>query len=200
LTTKENLMTTMTETELTMYEGVSDSIARAIAKATPAQLAAPSPCVGWSSRDVLNHMIGGADLFAACARGEQQPFPDWSDMPDWVGQDPSASYRRAAAGVLTAFSAPRVLEGTVPMPWGDTPAPFALNLIMADHATHAWDLTRATGLTIEIPAATAETALATTQVSVSPEFRAAGLYADEQPVPEGASTLDRLAAFSGRSL
>jgi uncharacterized protein (TIGR03086 family) len=191
---------TTTAAELTMYEGVSDSIARAIAEATAAQLAAPSPCVGWSARDVLNHMIGGADLFAACATGEQQPFPDWSDMPDWVGDDPAASYRRAAAGVLGAFSAPGVLDRTVPMPWGDTPAPFALNLIMADHATHSWDLARATGLTIEIQAATAETALATTQASVSPEFRAAGLYAAEQPAPEGASTIDRLAAFSGRAL
>jgi uncharacterized protein (TIGR03086 family) len=191
---------TTTAAELTMYEGVSDSIARAIAEATSAQLAASSPCVGWSARDVLNHMIGGADLFAACAAGEQQPFPDWSDMPDWVGNDPAASYRRAAAGVLGAFSAPGVLDRTVPMPWGDTPAPFALNLIMADHATHSWDLARATGLTIEIQAATAETALATTQASVSPEFRAAGLYAAEQPAPEGASTIDRLAAFSGRAL
>ena len=193
-------MTATTATELTMFEGISDSIARAIAEATTSQLAAPSPCVGWSARDVLNHMIGGADLFAASAGGEQQPFPDWSDMPDWVGNDPAASYRRAAAGIFAAFSAPGVLEGTVPMPWGDTPAPFALNLIMADHATHSWDLARAAGLTIEIPAVAAETALATTQASVSPEFRAAGLYAAEQPAPEGASTLDRLAAFSGRSL
>ncbi len=193
-------MTATTATELTMFEGVSDSVARAIAEATAAQLAAPSPCVGWRARDVLNHMIGGADLFAACAHGEQQPFPDWSDMPDWVGNDPAASYRRATAGVLAAFSASGVLEGTVPMPWGDTPAPFALKLIMADHATHAWDLTQATRLTIEIETTTAETALATTQASVTPEFRAAGLYAAEQPAPEGASTLDRLAAFSGRSL
>ncbi len=191
---------TTTATELTMFEGVSASIARAIDKATPSQLAAPSPCVGWSARDVLNHMIGGADLFAACARGEQQSMPDWSDMPDWVGNDPAASYRHATAGVVSAFSAPGVLAGTVPMPWGDTPAPFALNLIMADHATHAWDLTRATGLTIEIQVAAADSALATSQASVSPEFRAAGLYAAEQPAPEGASTLDRLAAFSGRSL
>ena len=71
---------------------------------------------------------------------------------------------------------------------------------MADHATHAWDLTRATGLTIEIQADAADAALATSQASVSPEFRASGLYAAEQPASEGASTLDRLAAFSGRSL
>ena|GEM_PF-5809664 len=74
------------------------------------------------------------------------------------------------------------------------------SLIMADHATLAWDLSRATGITIEIRPAAAETALVTTQASVSPEFRAAGLYAAEQPAPEGASTRDRLAAFSGRSL
>lgn len=191
---------TATATEVTLFESVSDSIAAAVSAATADQLDAPSPCAGWSARDVLNHMIGGADLFAACARGEPQPFPDWSDMPDWVGNDPAASYRRAAAGVLAAFSALGVLEGTVAMPWGDTPAPFALNLIMADHATHSWDLARATGLSIEIPAATAEVALATSQASVSPEFRAAGLYAAEQPAPQGASTLDRLAAFSGRSL
>ena len=82
---------TTTATELTMFEGVSDSIEGAIAEAAAAQLAAPSPCVGWSAHDVLNHMIGGANLFAACARGQQQPFPDWSDMPDWVGNDPAAS-------------------------------------------------------------------------------------------------------------
>lgn len=193
-------MTATTATELTMYEGVSDSITRVIAHTSAAQLTAPSPCVGWSARDVLNHMIGGADLFAACARGEQQPFPDWSDMPDWVGDDPAQSYRQAATGVLAAFSASGVLDGTVPMPWGDTPAPFALNLIMADHATHAWDLTRATGIAIDIQTAAAETALATTQASVSAEFRAAGLYAAEKPSPQGASTLDRLAAFSGRTL
>ena len=71
---------------------------------------------------------------------------------------------------------------------------------MADHAPHSWDLARATGLSIKIPAATAEVALATSQASVSPEFRAARRYVAEQPGPEGASTLDRLAAFSGRSL
>jgi uncharacterized protein (TIGR03083 family) len=75
-------MTETTATELTMFEGVRDAVAGVIAEATAAQLAAASPCVGWSARDVLNHMIGGANLFAACARSEQQPFPDWSAMPD----------------------------------------------------------------------------------------------------------------------
>ncbi len=37
---------TTTATELTMFESVSDSIARAVDKATPAQLSAPSPLRG----------------------------------------------------------------------------------------------------------------------------------------------------------
>jgi uncharacterized protein (TIGR03086 family) len=192
-------MTAATATELNLFESVSDSIAVAVATATPAQLAAPSPCAGWTARDVLNHMIGSANLFAACARREQQPFPDWSHMPDWVGDNPADSYRRAAAGVITAFRATGALENAVPMPWGDTPAPFALALIMTDHATHAWDLTRS-GVAIEIDTAAADTALATAHASVSPEFRAAGLYASEKPASPDASTLDRLAAFSGRAL
>ena len=121
-------------------------------------------------------------------------------MPDRIGDDPAASYRRAAAALVAAYSGPGVLDGTVAMPWGATPAPFALNMIMADHATHAWDLTRATGLTIEISDTTAETALATSQATISPEFRAAGLYDPEQPPTADATALDRLAAYSGRRL
>ena len=190
----------MTATELTMFENVVDPIAAAIGSATADQLGAPSPCAGWSARDVLNHMIGAADMFAACARGQQQPFPDWSSMPDWVGADPVAAYRRSAAALTAAFGGPRVLDGAVSMPWGGMPAQFALNLIMADHATHAWDLARATGLEIEIPDDAVETAMATMRVAVSPEMRAAGFYGSEQPAPEDASTFDRLAAFSGRPL
>ena len=49
---------TTTATELTMFGGVSDSIARAMDKATPAQLAAPSPCVGWCARRPQPHDRG----------------------------------------------------------------------------------------------------------------------------------------------
>ena len=62
------------------------------------------------------------------------------------------------------------------MPWGGMPGQFALNLIMADQATHAWDLARATGPEIDIPDDAVETAMATMRVAVSPEMRATGFY------------------------
>ena len=121
-------------------------------------------------------------------------------MPDWVGADPVASYRRCGVALTAAFGAPGVLDGALSMPWGDMPARFALNLIMDDHAAHAWDLARATGLEIEIRDDAAETALAIMRVAVSPEPRSAGFYGPEQAAPEDASSLDRLAAFTGRPL
>ena len=190
----------MTANGITMFQGAAGTIAGALDHATPAQLAAPSPCTEWTRRDVLNHMIGASGMFAACARGESQPFPDWSVMPDWVGDDPAASYRRSAAALIAAYSAPGVLGGEVTMPWGAMPAAFALNVITADHVTHSWDLARTAGLPIVIDDDAAGAALATMQVAVSAEFRAAGFYGPEQTAPEDAATMDRLAAFTGRPL
>ena len=48
----------MTATGITIFQDVAGTIAGALDHATPAQLAAPSPCTGWTRRDVLNHMIG----------------------------------------------------------------------------------------------------------------------------------------------
>jgi uncharacterized protein (TIGR03083 family) len=38
---------------------------RIVAGIAAEQWSAPSPCVGWSVRDVLNHVVGGMRIFAA---------------------------------------------------------------------------------------------------------------------------------------
>ncbi len=185
---------------LDRFDQVADAVTAIAMRAMPYRLLGPSPCTGWSRRDVLNHMVGAAALFAAPARGEPTSFPDWSAMPDWLGSDPAVAYRDAADGVLAAYGAPGVLCGTVAMPWGEMPAPVALDMLTADHVTHVWDLTHGTDLAVELDDAIVEAALATSHSLVSPEFRAAGFYGAEQPAPSDAPALDRLAAFAGRPL
>jgi uncharacterized protein (TIGR03086 family) len=80
------------------------------------------------------------------------------------------------------------------------PATFVLDLVIADHITHSWDLATRGGPPITIDPDAVEVALAIMQAAVSPEFRAAGFYQPEQSAPEGAATIDRLAAFTGRPL
>lgn len=182
------------------FRHVADAITTIVVRSMPYRLLGASPCVGWTRRDVLNHMVGGADLFAAAARGEASPFPDWSDMPDWLGSDPAGAYRQAADRALAAYSSPGVLAGAVMMPWGEMPAPFALAMLTSDHVAHSWDLTRGSGVVVCIDDAVIETALATACASISPEFRQAGFYRLEQTVFDGASPLERLAAFTGRTV
>jgi uncharacterized protein (TIGR03086 family) len=86
------------------------------------------------------------------------------------------------------------------MLWGEMPAAFALNMLIADHITHAWDLTRTTDLPVDMDEPAIEAALATCQAPVTPEFRQAGFYGPEQTAPENATTLERLAAFTGRTI
>jgi uncharacterized protein (TIGR03086 family) len=121
-------------------------------------------------------------------------------MPDWLGDEPAAAYRAAADRAIAAYSAAGVLAGTVTMPWGEMPATFALSMLVADHITHAWDLSQAANVPLLIADEAIEAALATSLAVVSPGFREAGFYGPEQPAPTGATAMQRLAAFTGRTL
>lgn len=68
---------------------------------------------------------------------------------------------------------------------------------IADLLTHAWDLTQATGVAVELPGDLAEQSLAFAQSQLPGQPRA-GRFADPQPIRDGAPAIDRLAAFTGR--
>ena len=73
--------TDTTTTQIDQLRHVTAAVTALVKNATPDQLLHDSPCAGWSGRDVLHHMVGGADWFAEPARGEAVPFPNWSAMP-----------------------------------------------------------------------------------------------------------------------
>ena len=65
---------------------------------------------------------------------------------------------------------------------------------------HGWDLAHATGQTAAFPEAVAEQTLATVRVTLAGRPRDPRGFGVEQPAPEDAPALDRLAAFLGRSV
>ena len=191
---------TTTTTQIDQLHHVAAAVTALVEHATVDELLQDSPCIGWSGRDVLNHMVGSADLFAGPARGEEVPFPNWSAMPDWLGADPAGAYRAAADRAINAYTAPGVLDANVAMPWGEMPAAMTLNLLIADHVTHAWDLEQTTGIPMNIDDAVIEDALAISIAGITPAFRDAGFYGKELTAPAGASPVQRLAAFTGRRI
>ena len=68
-----------------------------VAGIRPEQWAGPTPCDGWDVVTVVNHVVGGMEIYAAELTGAT---PARAHEDDWLGDDPLASYHRAAASVL----------------------------------------------------------------------------------------------------
>lgn len=159
----------------------------------------PSPCAGWTARDVINHITGGATMFAISAEAGSVPDEEMAQLMggDNLGTDPQGAWKIAADRAMTAFEIPGVLERMVKLPFGEMPAGVALNIAVFDVATHATDIARATGQTIS-DEGLLEAALEMGKQMVGPELRVPGVFDAEQPISPDAPISDRLLAFAGR--
>jgi uncharacterized protein (TIGR03086 family) len=164
----------------------------------------PTPCTGWSVRDVVNHLVGGNLLFAGVLGGE--PLPPREELvaamrADRLGDDPVAAYRASAAELLAAFGADGVLDRVVTVPAGTFPGIAALHLRIVEALVHGWDVARATGRPLDFPDRLVEQELAFTRSTLPrlpPRPAGQGPFAPAEPVPDDAPALDRLAALLGR--
>jgi len=172
---------------------------RTLAGVTPDQLAAPTPCTDWDVRQLLSHIAGGARAFADAAEGQGEPAGGYEyTVVDIPGA--AADYREAAERMAMAWRQPHNVARTVAMPFGEVPGSVALNIAFLEACTHGWDLARATGQPIDLDEETAEVALRVARVMFARAGRRGASFQAEQPAPEGAPTMDRLAAYMGRHL
>ena len=157
----------------------------ALIEATPAERwSSPSPCAGWTARDVVAHVV---DFSAQVLREKAGvPAPAFSDF-----SDPAAAFR-AGREVLV-----RVLED------GATPPKVARYLhwsLSFDLPQHGWDLAVATGQDPTMDPDEVE--LLWGSLTGDPRNwdwqRANGWYATPVPVPEDAPLQDRVLGLLGR--
>ena len=109
-----------------------------------ADLDAASMCVGWTIRDVVEHVIGG-DRFAAFVL-DGGSLPDAIDAVmgvDHLGDDMVASLADASAGARAAFAGP--LDRAVEHPVGTIPARRFISFRVLDQLGHTWDVAHALG-------------------------------------------------------
>ena len=181
-----------------------DNLARAfdvahgvIAKVRPDQWSSQSPCTEWDARAVGNHLMGGALMVSSGVAGKEM---DMSTLGgDLLGDNPAATYRKAADDAIAAFRAdPSVLGRPVKMPFGEMPGAMVAGLFTADHFTHAWDLAKATAQDTNLDPELAAGVLAATRQMISADMRRPGRFGPEVPAGAGASAADQVAAFLGR--
>ena len=186
---------------LPTMEKVLDRAGEVVDNVDPSELGNPTPCTEWSVRDVINHIVGGATMFAECVEQGSVPDNRLGELMggDNLGDDYKAAYHAAAERARRAFSGEGALEKMVKLPFGEMPAGVALNIAVMDVMTHALDIAKATGQTVDDDELL-ETALEVGRQLITPEFRAPGVFDPEQPAPPDASAADKLLAFAGRKV
>ena len=161
------------------------------------QWTGPTPCAGWSVRDLVIHVVAGNSLFAGALRGGQPTAPQGTAMPDAGLLN---AYRDSAAELLGAFREPGALDAMVTVPFGTVPGVVALHLRITELLVHGWDLARATGQPAAAPDGLAEQELAFSRSKLADIPPGRRPFGPPQPVAALAPAIDQLAALLGRDV
>lgn len=174
---------------LTQLGQLAPAVGGVVAGITPDQLDRPTPCADFTVRGVLEHIIGGATIFAAAFRGEVAPKPDLSE--------PLQGFGAALTDLAAAISAPGALDRTVAAPFGEVPGETFARFVVLDGLVHGWDMAIATGQPYNPPAELVAAADAFARQALDP-LRDGTTFADAVDPADGATPIERLVAYTGR--
>ena len=116
-------------------------------------LTLPTPCDGWTVRDLINHM--NAEHVAIC----DGAVPDESD--------PRAEFCRIAARWVAFFDTTMGRAVRIPKMGADIPSEIMLSVHLADMVVHRWDLTSAIGSPCPVPEALLDAAAEVAEVATA---------------------------------
>ncbi|MGA5565359.1 TIGR03086 family metal-binding protein [Streptomyces platensis] len=180
---------------LRAYEEVTRDVALLVAAVRPEDLALPTPCAGWTVRQLLDHMVWENLMAASIAEGA----PRADHTADHLGDDHRTAFADSVRAARAVFTGSGMLHRT----YGPYEAPGAMIVQQAvvELLAHGWDLARATGApTALAPEAAEETLAAARRIYGAAPRTEGSSFAPERPAPTGAGATDRLAAFLGRDV
>lgn len=174
---------------VTDYETAAGGFARVLERCD--DLTIPTPCPGWTAKELVEHVVGGTSYYTEAWGGKVPELAD--DI------DPAARYRALAAALAETCRRPGVLEQVVPSPLGsgEIPATMMLGIYTADTLIHTWDLARAVGTDVQLD----QDLLQRTWEAMIPiegALRRPGVFGPAVDIDEGAPLQDRAMAWFGR--
>lgn len=179
-------------------EEVVPRLGSLVAMVEPTAMAMSTPCARWTVRDLLNHVVGGATMFAEAFGGA--PVRDISGrLPDLVGDDPSAAFDEAVSAFGRAAQQQGAMERVLVLPVGPMTGHTFLRFASFDLLVHSWDL--ATALRTPFVAPDDELVLEMerfTHQVLDGQPRDDRGFGAEVAVPDDADPLERLLAYTGR--
>ena len=173
------------------YRRLSDEFADKIAKVPDDKWTAPSPCPGWTARDIVQHVVDTQGMFLGFVGKELGPIPSAAD-------DPAAAWDAARAKTQHELDDPELAGAEFDGFLGRSRYDEAVNRFLCfDLVVHGWDLARATGLDETI--APDDIARVREQADgFGDAMRSPQAFGPEVDAPAGADEQTRLLAFLGR--
>jgi uncharacterized protein (TIGR03086 family) len=161
------------------------------------QLDLPTPCDGWSVRELLNHIVGGNFWAAELAVGKT--IAEVGDRLDGdnLGDDLQAAYRTSAAAAKAAFNAPGAMDAPCAVSYGPVPGSVYCGHRIVDVVIHGWDLAKATGqdTTLDPELVDAVAAIVAPQIDM---LEGSGMFGTTVVIASDADAQTRLLSTLGR--
>jgi uncharacterized protein (TIGR03086 family) len=175
-----------------------DITGRIVAGIPPDRWHTATPCQGWDTQALLNHVVSGNLWAAELAAGATiESIGDRLDG-DVLGADPAGSYAVSAKAAAAAFLRPGALDAACAVSYGPVPGSVYAGHRFVDVLIHGRDLATATGQGTALDARLMETCRQIIRPQLE-TFRRAGALAAELPVAPDATAQTRFLAMLGRS-
>jgi uncharacterized protein (TIGR03086 family) len=192
-------MTTTRETGPALIATAAAQAARAVTGAAEGgtRKDQTTPCADWDLRTLLNHTILWTSYSA-----ERRAYGE-SVAEDLMGKDFTAepdyadAYQAQIAKAVEAWSDPEAWTRELGVMGNTTPAADVAAMLIMEMVLHGWDVARATGQDYQCDETLAQAVLATVEAQ-GDMFRQYQGFAAVVPVPDDATTFDRVLALSGR--
>jgi len=177
----------------TLYHRTVECWADRVNAVTDDQWDAPTPCRGWTVRDLVNHVVGEDRWTKPLVDGRTMAEVGDSLDGDLLGDAPVRSALDAAKEATTAVAEALPRGGTVHLSYGEEQLGEYVRQLAADHLVHGWDLAVATGGEVRLDPAVV-TEVAGWYAEREHLYRGAGMVAP-RAVSHGGAQGDLLAAF-----
>jgi len=152
----------------------------------------PSPCEGWTARDVVGHLTEWIPAFFASQGVEFPAVPS-------AHADPARAWETVQRTIAKALADPAMAAKPISTPFSTQSLAETVDMIVTgDVFTHTWDLARATGQDDRLDPEQLQRMLAAVGAMPEEALRAGGMFGPRIDVPADADDQTRFLAYVGR--